>query len=400
MFVIRWWRFLRGYLVLHLRGRGVERLLNMAMMRGIQFWDLRRLENEAQLKVSLSAFRQLRPLVRKSRCRVHIASRVGLPFWMKRLRRRRGLVLGIVFFCAALYLLSSFVWFIRVSGCETIPTGKVEALIKEMGIRPGIWKGSLDLYALEEELARRHPGISWAGFRLRGTLLEIEIVEHLVEPRLENRPGDLVAAKDGLVERILTVEGEPVIKPGATVLQGDLLIRGVRITAVPDAEGYVQETLEPVHARGIVEARVWYEARAPVKDNLTVTVETGKMKKCYYLAWSSGNLSLWGARRDPFAVSRRETVHRLFRWRNLTLPVELIYETYYELQHQEIDLDPGEALRLAHREALQWIQAQLPEGVPAGQPSFEEYMVRGRRWVLVVAETREDIAVFRPQQLD
>ncbi len=400
MFVVRWWRFLKGYLVLNLRGRGVERLLNLAMVRGIRFWDLRRFENGAQLKASLSTFRQLRSLVRKSHCRIHIAGRAGLPFWMKRLHRHRGLAAGAIFFCIALYLFSSFIWSIRITGCGSIPVGEVKILLEQMGVRPGIWKGSLDLYDLEEELARLHPGISWAGFLLRGTLLEIEIVEHLMEPPYDNRPGDLVAGKDGLVVRVLTVEGDPAVEPGATVLQGDLLIRGMRVTRVPGDGGKVEEILEPVSARGTVEARVWYEARAPIKNNITVTVETGHTRERWYLTWSSGNLLLWGSRRDPFALSRREVVHRLFRWRNLTIPVELIYEICYELLHQEIELDPGEALRLARREALHRVKAQLPEGISAGQPFFEEYTHMGKQWILVVLETKENIAVFRPQQPD
>lgn len=400
MFVIKWWRFLRGYLVINLRGRGVERLLNMAVVRGLQFWDLRRHDAGAQLKVSLSSFRQLRPLVRRSRCRLHIAARVGGPFWVKRMRRRWGLVAGAVFFCAALYLLSSYVWFIHVIGCTAIPPGEVVALVEQMGVRPGTWKASLNLYELEEELPRRHPDITWAGFRLRGTLLEIEIVEHIPEPVPSDSPGDMVAAKDGLVERVFTVEGETAVAPGTTVLQGDLLIRGVRTVSIPGSSGRGEEIIEPVRARGLVEARVWYEARTPAEESITVTMDTGDYSRGWYLAWPSGKLTVWGARKDPFDSSRQEVLQRLFRWRNLTLPVELIQVTYFELLHHEMELAPGEAIRLARREALHQVQSQLPAGVPAGQPFFEEYTADGKRWVLVVVETREDIAVFRPQQPD
>ena len=97
----------------------------------------------------------------------------------------------------------------------------------ELGLRPGVWKRNLDLSELEEELARRHGEIAWAGIRVRGTVLEIEIVEHLPEPGLDNRPADLVAAKDGLILRILALEGTAAVAPGDTVAKGDLLIAGM-----------------------------------------------------------------------------------------------------------------------------------------------------------------------------
>ena len=80
MFIIRWWRFFRGFVVISLEGRGVERLLNLAVARGIGFWDLQKQKHEARLSVSLASFRALRPLVRKARCRLHIRRKVGLPF--------------------------------------------------------------------------------------------------------------------------------------------------------------------------------------------------------------------------------------------------------------------------------------------------------------------------------
>jgi Na+/proline symporter len=98
VFILRWWRFFQGFVVVSLQGRGVERLLNLAVARGIGFWDLQKQKNEARLCLSLASFKALRPLVRQTHCRLHIERKVGLPFIKFRLRRRWGLVVGLVIF--------------------------------------------------------------------------------------------------------------------------------------------------------------------------------------------------------------------------------------------------------------------------------------------------------------
>ena len=227
MFILRWWRFFQGFVVVSLQGRGVERLLNLAVARGIGFWDLQKQKNEARLCLSLASVKALRPLVRQTHCRLHIERKVGLPFIKFRLRRRWGLVVGLVIFIAALYLATSFVWYIRVSGTERLEKEEVLALVEQLGVRPGIWKKKLNLSELAEELPRRHSAIAWAGLRLRGILLEIEIVEHLSGPVVDDRPADLIASKDGLIERMVVIEGKAAVKVGDTVSKGDLLIEGV-----------------------------------------------------------------------------------------------------------------------------------------------------------------------------
>ena len=136
------------------------------------------------------------------------------------MRRRRGLVLGGLFFLASLYILTSFIWFIEITGNRAIAKEEIRGLIEQLGIRPGIRKKQLDLLELEQDIARMHSAISWAGCRIRGTLLEIEIVEHRLEPEPDLASADLVAAKDGLVERVLVIEGELWWRPGIPYRRG------------------------------------------------------------------------------------------------------------------------------------------------------------------------------------
>ncbi len=393
MFLIRWCRFCRGYLVVMISGQGVERFLNLALTRGIYFWDLQKSPRGAQLSIGLSSFRKVRPLVRKSRCRLHILKKIGLPFFMVRLRHRRGLVIGVLFFLAALNTLTSFIWFIEVSGNRLIPEEEILQLVEQLGVRPGIWKKKVNLFELEQDIACLHGGISWVGCRLKGTLLEIEIVEHLVEGESDVSPVDLIALKDGLVERVLVVEGQAAVKPGDTVSRGDLLIKGIRAY---DGSFFPEEELPPptaIRAKGEVEARVWYEARVPVDTKQRVRSESGDKQTGYTLKWPEGQLHLWGPRQDPYDISRREGCRYSMKWRNLALPLEVTQTRYYEIIIEVKEITPEKALEISRVEAARQVQDQLPAGVPIGETLCEEYTENGLKWVRAVIETRENIAV-------
>ncbi|HOP69456.1 MAG: sporulation protein YqfD [Dethiobacteria bacterium] len=391
MFIIKWWRFLQGYLVVTVRGRGVERLLNLAITRGVQFADLKKSRDQARFSIALKQFRMLRPLVRASRCRLHIERKVGFPFLMYRLRRRRGLALGAVFFCLVLYLATSFVWFVRVTGVNRLSQGEILKLAEELDLRPGVWKRRLNLPELEEEMVRRHRGIAWAGLRVKGIVLEIEIVEHIPPVEQDPAPADLVAAKDGLIQRVVVVEGEAVVSAGDTVSQGDLLIRGEKPLAFPE-EGEEPPLKEKVRARGEVWARVWYESRVPVEEKIRRLVPGEESRQSFFLVWKGRRLRLWGPKEDPYPHSREELRQWTWKWRNLTLPVEFTKITYREMKLEEQIFSPGEALERARRLGKEQVLKQIPAGVAPEQIFVEEEREGGQLWLRTVAETVENIA--------
>ena len=395
MFIIKWWRFLRGFVVISLEGRGVERLLNLAVSRGLGFWDLRKQKDEACLCLGLDSFRALRPLVRQTRCRLRIRQKVGLPFIKYRLRRRWGLAAGAVIFIAVLYLATSFVWHIRIVGTDRLEKEEILALVEQCGVRPGIWKGKIDLAALAEELPRRSSEIAWAALKLRGILLEIEIVEHLSEPVPDDRPADLVASRDGLVERVVVIEGRAAVKVGDTVSRGDLLIEGVVSLDQGILDPEEQPPPQEVRARGKVEARVWYEAREPLKLTGITKTATGCSSRVCYLRWKNGRRRLWGPGKNPYRNAKKETRVLKWGWRNLNLPVELEIRTYYELQVELQEVPYSEALRRSREKAVRKLRKEIPGKKGWEQLYFEEYREKETGWVRAVAEKREEIGMVK-----
>ena len=217
---------------------------------------------------------------------------------------------------------------------------------------------------------------------------------------MDNRPADLVAAKDGLILQILALEGTAVVAPGDTVAKGDLLIAGVVSAPEPASPGEEELPVQEVRARGVVEARVWYEGTAPVLENEVIEHETGRSVKGCFLQWPRQNrrLRLWGTVENPYAYAREQVAKTSWRWRNLSLPVELVTITYHELALERRDLSREKALEQARFEALQLTRDQIPEEAAVERVYYQEYTDQGCERVRAVIETKENIAVIRLRQ--
>lgn len=406
MLLFRMVSYLLGHLVILVTGETPEKFVNMAASRGICLWDITRVKDGALLmKVRLSSVRALRHIARRTRCRFRICRRMGLPFYYSRLRRRKALVLGAVFFIGTLYLLSSFVWFIEVKGNERLSAAEILEAAAEAGLVRGAPKWRFDAAGVEAKIQEKFPVVSWAGVYVKGTRVTVEVNERVVPAEEDRRPAHVVAAKAGLVREILVVSGHPAVKEGDTVVPGQVLISG----EIPPPEerpepgednkqGRAPKKVQPfryVHARGIVRARVWYEGYGEAEIVETGRRRTGNYETRVSMKFDGKEIILSGRQNIPFELYEVETVvKRIEAWRNLSSPVEIVTEKFFELEDYREDRGLEGARRLAGERALEAALKQLPknaaiqerlvEELPAGKT---ENLARAR----AVIETVEDI---------
>lgn len=396
--------FWTGYLVVILEGKQKERLLNLALQQGIFFWDLHFEKGQAVFKVRVKDYWKLRTLVGRTDCRIKIKNKIGCPFLFIKGKRRKGFVLGFVIFAICLYLASSFVWFIDVSGNEEVKKEEILALLQDLEITPGTWKKTVETNYLADKLIMEFEEVAWASAGIRGTLLEIDIVEKVEPPEKEGAAADLVAEKDGLVVNILVLAGEPRVEEGDTVKRGDILIEGIEAVppARPVGDDEVDEDDElqyrPIKARGIVEARVWYEGLAEKDLWETYTVPTGQVARSYNLRFNDKVVGRWGKKQSPYRNYQMEKIKRQWVWRNITLPVEVITLRYFEVEVKKRELTVEEALDKAEEEAWAMLENQLaPETLILRKHKddrvFSDQVIRK-----ISVETKENIALPKSKE--
>ncbi|WP_347490592.1 sporulation protein YqfD [Desulfoscipio sp. XC116] len=405
--------YLDGYVTITLPEVCLEKFINLATTRGICLWGITNaVGKQVELNVRLRDVQPLRHVARMTRCRFHILRRSGLPFIIGRLRRRQALLGGALFFVIALYALSSFVWFIDITGNKSVTEDSIARVVRQAGLYRGAPKWSIDTAGLEQIIIQRVSGLAWVGVSVDGTRVMIEVVEKVLPPENGEHPVDIVAQKDGLVKEILVLSGHPLVEEGDTVTSGQVLISAaipppdIEEESESSADAVEEDERQPpvryVQARGIVRARVWYDRYNEVKLEEQVTRPTGQEITKLCMKIGGKEIILMGRQKVPYAHYAEHTnIKRLPAWRNINVPVELITVKYIEQDININKLSRAEARRLAEKKAMEELRSQMPDDAKILETESrevktvsEEDIVRVR----VFVETLEEIGVEKPHQ--
>lgn len=328
MGLYHYWARVAGYLIILVRGAALERLLNLASANGIYLWNIRRYRPDLMVaSIGIHGYRALRPHLHRTHCQARIQRRRGLPFFRHRLYRRAGFLVGFLLFVATLAVLTNFIWRVELVGLKRIPAPVLRANLRRLGLYRGVWRGRLEKDRIQRDLEIMTPQASWIGIEIRGMVAVVRVVERVTPPPAP-KAGDLVAARDGLVTKVLVYQGTPVVTEGETVRRGQLLVSGTEI----GLNGQGGLAARQVPARAKIEARIWEEAEAVVPLATWEMIATRRRTTIVRLRLGRWEWAI-GPRRIPFVWYKQErSRHKLGQGRN-TLPlVELVIDRYYEMR--------------------------------------------------------------------
>jgi similar to stage IV sporulation protein len=361
--------YLHGYVKIRIYGKMPEKFINLCTANYIILWDIYK-EGTGETIVAtmrLADFLRIRPIVLKAPVHICVISYGGVPFILKRLKRRRMLPLGIFLFIIVLNILTSYIWFIDITGTKQLPPDRIKEIAYQYGLKPGIMKDTLDIKVIENKMLLSLPEISWIGINFMGTHATIEVVEKTM-PKIEDKlPADIIAGKDGIIVELIALAGQPVVKAGDTVKKGDILIKGItpavcppnlEQTNSPQTKGLPQ----PVKANGIVKARVWYEGYG--EEALTSILYTRTGKECMSITIKLGTkeLLIKKSPQNPYDAFEVEVIHKnLDFWRNSVFTVESIISIYHELWAEKREMTAEEARDKAKSKAFSVLKNFIPE---------------------------------------
>lgn len=382
---------LRGAVRITVTGGDIEALINMVAEQGLEVWNLRAHDGrKAEMNILLPHFFRLRPLLKRTGCRVKVTQRSGIPFFMARLMKRKFFLGGMVLFVIAMFALSSMVWNVEVKGNVKIPTDVVLAAAKKEGIYPFQWGFRLQSQdKLSRQLALALPYVTWIGVSKEGTTITIQVVES-AQPQREPllNPRHLVSKSDAVVTQIYAEQGRPVVQKDARVKKGQVLISGI----LGD-----EENTENVVAKGEVRGLVWreYEVEVPlVQKHNTMT---GESKERFYVVLGDWAVQLWGYGKTPFSSFNTASDHKPLTWRSFTLPMGWLTETDMETTQQEEQKTVEWARTKGLEGARNDIIAKNGKGTKIlSEKILHEKKENGKVYMKVLFEVEESIAEELP----
>lgn len=263
------WRWLCGYICICIKGRQVNRFLNLCSRNGIHLWRIYyHMNQEIHANIHFRDLYDLKPYLRKTKTKIRIISRKGFPFWCYRHPRLKFvLCIVICILCIGIYS-TNYVWDIRINGNQKITTQAIIDYLGDSNIIAGLKKGSIDCSSIEIMLREHFQQIGWVSVYLENTHLCIEIKESLYDvlEDSEIEPGkqyDLIANKDAIIYSIVTRHGQAVVIKNQFVRKGQLLILGKN--EIYDDAGNVKEILH-FQADALIYGDVIYEYKLPLTE--------------------------------------------------------------------------------------------------------------------------------------
>jgi len=244
--------YLRGYIILELEGASKERLLNLCINRGINIRQVFTVNQKWYLKLTGKEFIKIHSGIRKSGCTCKIAEKRGFPFLVNKCKKRKGLMLGSLFFLLMVWQCSLRIWEIDVEGGFLHTREQiVEVMEEQLGVYGGVPAGQVDCFEIEKKLRLAYNEIGWISVEKRGCHIYVMLNESTMPKETGTRqtPGHIVAERDGIVQRLEVKKGIPMVKAGDIVKKGDVLISGV-VPIVGDFDELLRN--EPVAATGSV----------------------------------------------------------------------------------------------------------------------------------------------------
>jgi len=117
-------------------------------------------------------------------------------------------------------------------------------------LNEGKLKNRVNLREVENSVLKQMNGISVINIKFIGTRARVEIVERTMPPDILplDKPTNIVASKDGIITKVLSYKGQPLVQVDDYVKKGQILISGV-ITDKTNVPSKI------VHAMGIVSAK-------------------------------------------------------------------------------------------------------------------------------------------------
>ncbi|NLX61380.1 MAG: sporulation protein YqfD [Tissierellia bacterium] len=385
------WNFLKGYVIIKVKGLTLERFLNLAATNDIYLWDIKRVDyTELEMKATIEGFRALKEIVNKVGCRVEVVEKRGLPFLLYKIKHRKALGVGFILFFVIIITLSSIIWDIKVVGNEKVKTEDIIKFLEIEGIKSGIIKYKIDKDYIKHLLLNKFETFSFVSVEIKGTRLIIDIkeIELINEEIDENTPSHIVASKKGVIEKVIARNGKAVVRKGDIVEKNDILISG--LISDEDSDGFIL-----VHADGEVWAKTLYSYKIEEPIVKTIREETGRVFERKEL--KIGERGIQFIKGDiPFNdyVESIEEVN-IFNL-NIDLPLKILVHQYKEVESKEITQDIDLIKEKNHIRAVEELNKQLPPKADIISKDVKHIVNDNFVTTYVVIEVLEDIGEKRP----
>ncbi len=356
MFIKIIFNYIIGYLRISIEGYYIERFINICKNNKIGIWNLKR-DKEINLKfnVGIRDFKEICKITKKTRCKVKIERKKGLPFLLHRYKKRKIFVLLLIIIVALIMLSSNFVWNVEITEESNNVLENIEQDLKEAGLETGKLKSKINTKEIINKIRLEREDIAWMGIELKGTNAIVKVVKADKKPEIidEEEYCNIVSDKEGIITKINAQSGTANVKVGDTIKQGDVLINGWM-------EGKYTG-IRYVHAKGEIEAKVWHTKHKKILYNTTERRETGNIEEKYQIKFNNFKINLYKTLSKFEIYDTIETENKFKIFSDFYLPISINKITNKEVEEVQKKYSLEEAKNIGIQELEEELDKEIED---------------------------------------
>lgn len=388
MFLLKTYEFCKGYSEIQIEGYFVERFVNLCSLRGIKIWDIdKKTEGIINLKIYEKDLSKVDELLKITRSQMRIIKKSGIPNITNLYKKRKLFILISLICCAVIYFLGLHIWDIEIIGNEKIATQEIEKLLQEENIKIGRRKDSIDFEKMKSNIYIKRQDVLWIGVTVKGVKATIEILErkNADVDLLEGFPTNIVADRDGVIQKISVREGTKCVEPGDVVCKGDILVSGI----------VESEHSNPimVNSNADIKIKTWYTSKKAVPYQKTVLSKSGQVDKKYKIKLGNYTINLANNSTKFEKYDTINSVKKLVLFGKIEAPIILDVLVYEELVTSDITYTREQAENIAKKEVYDLVMKNIPDGAEVLSYDYNVFSEDDEVIVRITAECLENIGV-------
>ena len=368
--------FIRGYYTVTVEGIGTESFLNYLIRNKIYVYNVNRIDkNKIQFNIDRGNLKELKRIYRSNKFDIKVKKQTGIPFIARRIYTYRGMVICAMASLVILMSTSQFVTDVYITAPEGIDKSALKKELYIQGVKPGVYKKSIDRKIVRENIMSKFKQIAYVSINVKGTNIFVNITKKDESKNAEENSNycNIIATKDGIIEKVVPRSGEAIVNEGDIVKKGDVLINGANTSALPE-----------------VWATTFYEAKKSSNYMDIKNQRTDNKKKVYTISFYDKKYKI--LRNIKYKNYEIENKTYQLRLGDYTFPIKITVSTFYETKKTENKIDVEKLKKELSSQVLKDLEYKIPVSARYVDVKDKYNVNKSMIEYVVTVTTSEDIA--------
>lgn len=372
--------YIKGYYIIVIEGVDTEKYLNFICKNNIPIYDVKRINKvKLEFKVSRRDYKKIKSIYRGNKFKIKVKQKLGIPFLARRIYKHKIMLLSGIVSLLLLLVTTQFITDVKIECPEGIDKEVLQEQLQECGLKPGTYKKSIDRRAIRDYIMKEIDEVAYVSINIKGTNVFVSITK-----KDDNKVKDtnlnyfnVIASKNGIIEKVIARSGESVVKTGDIVQKGDLLIQGANASSMPE-----------------VWATTFYESNQKKAYIQFKNNRTGNSKKVYSINFYGKKFEIMRSiKYKDYEIENK--VHQI-KIGDYTFPVKIVTSTFYEIEKKQVKVSMDKLKEDLKKRALKDLEYIMAPSARKVDVNYKYKVSQNMLEYMVTVQASEDISKVHP----